>query len=117
MVQTEKFEHFIPTFEGAGAQNGYKREIPNKYTEMRDDRLMNSLIKTYALESKDDNGKSTGNFFFDKAAAEAVSSEVVHTHRDLSGNQLKGFLDEHFETTWEHFDVNNDNLVEVERMP
>ena len=26
-------------------------------------------------------------------------------------------MSEHFDDTWTHFDVNNDSLIEVERMP
>ena len=54
-VQTEKFENFSPKFDEAlgfdeKLGGGYKREVPEQYTEERDDRLMNSLIKNYALE-------------------------------------------------------------------
>ena len=80
MVQLDRFEHFVPKFEGAGAQGGYERKMPSEFTEMRDDRLMNSLIGTYALEMKDESGDPNGHFFFDKDAARAASTEVVHTH-------------------------------------
>jgi len=79
-VQLNKFENFVPNFDGADAAKGYYREVPEEFTEERDDRLMNSLIKTYALEMKDDNGRPSGHFFFDRDAARAVSNEVVHTH-------------------------------------
>ena len=36
------------------AHGGYNRVIPNRFTEERDDRLMNTLIKQYAREVKDD---------------------------------------------------------------
>jgi len=79
---------------------------------------MNSLIKTYAIEMKDEKGAPSGFFFLDKDGAYKVSKEVVDTHMkfDVKATQKK-FLDEHFKETWEHFDVNKDNLVEVERMP
>lgn len=54
----------------------------------------------------------------DKDGAYKVSKEVVDTHMkfDKKENQAK-FLKDHFKETWEHFDVNKDGIVEVERMP
>jgi len=66
---------------------------------------------------KDDSGRPSGHFFFDKEAARSASSEIVHTHYKYDDKKTESFLKEHFNSTWEHFDVNNDNLVEVERMP
>ena len=53
------------------------------------------------------------NFFFDKKAAQAAAKEVVKDH--ASNDQ--SILQNNFEDTWNHFDVNKDALVEVERMP
>jgi hypothetical protein len=113
----EQIDHFVPGFDGALA-GGYSRAMPFQYTEERDDRLMNSLIKTYAIEMKGDGGQPSGFFFLDKEGARAVSKEVVDTHMkfDKKADQKK-FLDDHFKETWEHFDVNKDGIVEVERMP
>jgi|TARA_B110000285_G_scaffold215407_1_gene261712 hypothetical protein len=74
---------------------------------------MRSLIENYAIEMKDKNDKPTGNFFFDKKAAQAAAKEVVKDH--ASNDQ--SILQNNFEDTWNHFDVNKDALVEVERMP
>jgi hypothetical protein len=74
---------------------------------------MRSLIENYAIEMKDKDGKPTGNFFFDKAAAKSAAKEVVATH----GSNDKSIIENNFEDTWNHFDVNKDALVEVERMP
>ena len=43
-VQLDDFEHFPANFDGAEAGEGYKRAVPDRFTEQRDDRLMNSLI-------------------------------------------------------------------------
>jgi hypothetical protein len=79
---------------------------------------MNSLIENYALEMKDSNGAPTGHFFFDKDAAKAVSTEVVNTHMQFKNKgEAATFLDSRFNDTFDHFDVNKDKLIEVERMP
>ena len=116
-LESEKFEHFTPSFNDAEAQGGYSRRVPDTFMAERDDRLMNSLISTYALEMKDENGQPSGHFFFDRDAARSASAEVVHTHFNYNDSKTESWLRDNFGSTWDHFDVNKDNLVEVERMP
>ena len=72
---------------------------------------MNSLITQYAREVKKD-GKLTGQMFLNKEDAQNVSNEVTKDHKkDTATDSVD------FEGTWKHFDINNDGLVEVERMP
>tara|TARA_B110000285_G_C14897649_1_gene501638 strand:- start:123 stop:404 length:282 start_codon:yes stop_codon:yes gene_type:complete len=85
------------------------REVPLQYTAERDDRLMNSLITKYAREVKNADGMSA--LFLNEADAKAVSEEVVNNHKA----DIAGTVD--FDATWNHFDINHDGLVEVERMP
>ena len=108
----------IPAYmDGSPAAGGYTRVIPEEYTEERDDRLMNSLIKNYAREIKQD-GKLTGAFFCNKDDAFAASTEVVSTHFKYTREKAAQWLKKNtFEDTWNHYDVNKDGLVEVERMP
>ena len=91
--------------------------MPANFVEERDDRLMNSMIAAYALEMKDDKGQPSGHFFFDKDSARSAAAEVVATNYKWSAGQTEGYLKENFDNTWDHFDVNKDSLVEVERMP
>jgi hypothetical protein len=113
-VQLGGIDAFSPVYSDTEAQGGYSRVVPARYTEERDDTLMKSLIQNYAIEMKDKNGKPSGHFFFDKAAAKDASTEVCNTSAPKSAAQLLG---DKFEETWTHFDVNKDGLVEVERMP
>ena len=109
-----------------GHDSGYERVIPPQFEEERDDRLMHSMIKNYAREVKHD-GELTGHLFLNKADAKAAAQEVVSNHggadrkRDYDAGNESGDLEEQegdrFEETWNHFDVNKDGLVEVERMP
>ena len=98
---------------GSDSLNDYTRSMPARFTQERDDRLMNSLIKTYAREIKQE-GKQTGQMFLNKEDALAVSQEVLKTHGPNNAQAEDG---PDFESTWNHFDVNKDGLVEVERMP
>jgi len=78
---------------------------------------MRSMITTYAAEEKDEDGVPNGNFFLNKASAERALTEVVGTHKGLSGKNLKAYVTEYFPRTWAHFDVNGAGMVGVEVMP
>ena len=95
------------------AHGGYTRDVPHRFTAERDDRLMNSMIQTYAREITKD-GEKTGHMFLNHDDAWAASQEVIATHTQHNAVQA-GKAE--FENVWNHFDVNHDNLVEVERMP
>ena len=70
--------------DGSPAHGGYDRVIPKRFTEERDDRLMNSLVGKYAREVKVD-GKLTGAMFCNKDDARNVFNEVMRTHSGKMG--------------------------------
>ena len=73
---------------------------------------MASLIKDYAREIK--HGKElTGHMFLNRADALAASNKIRTDHKNANRNAEE----DTFDATWKHFDVNNDGLIEVERMP
>ena len=111
------YEEIAAVNEGSPAFDNYERKIPDQFSQERDDRLMHSLITNYAREIKRD-GKLTGAFFLNKDDAFAASTEFVSTHFNYSTEKAQKWLkDNTFEDTWNHFDVNHDGLVEVERFP
>ena len=97
-----------------GYHGEIKRNTPERFHAERDDRLMNSLINNYAREIKKD-GEDSGHFFLAHDDAQAACAEVAKSHgqHDARADEDK----ERFEEVWNHFDVNHDGLVEVERMP
>ena len=99
---------------GSPAGDGYTRDIPARFTLERDDRLMNSLIGGYAREVMID-GKKSGQMFCNLADAQGVIAEVIKTHPGMGYTKSSGDID--VEGAFEHFDVNKDGLIEVERMP
>ena len=88
---------------------------------------MRSMIEQYALEEKtkvvehDDGTKSggepTGKFWMDFNTSKAAASEVLGTHKGLSGGALSSYLDTYFEKAWGHFDVNLTGTIEVIKLP
>ena len=112
-----RYDEIPASMDGSPADGGYERVVPEQFTAERDDRLMNSLISNYAREVKQD-GKLTGAMFCNKDDAFAAATEVVSTHFKYSTEKAAKWLkDNTFADTWNHYDVNKDGLVEVERMP
>merc|ERR1719223_100597 len=123
MVQLSKWDGpeygEVPAYmDGAETSGGYKIAMPERFDAERDDRFMNSMIKNYARWITSD-GQNTGHFFLNHDDAFAASQEVVTNHMKFSDAKAKAFLgvDDKFEETWNHFDVNHDGLLEVERSP
>jgi hypothetical protein len=95
-------------------EHDYVRKIPERFSQERDDRLMNSLISNYALEMRKD-GVASGLFYLDKEGAYDAAEEIINTHYKL--DDKKTVLKSKFNKVWKHFDVNNDGYIEVERCP
>ena len=105
----------------------YERVTTPRFSQDGDDIFMRSMIEQYALEEKtkvvehDDGTKSggepTGKFWMDFNTSKAAASEVLGTHKGLSGGALSSYLDTYFEKAWGHFDVNLTGTIEVIKMP
>merc|ERR1711988_173126 len=95
----------------------YIRVIPAHFSAGSDDLFMRSMLTTYAQEGKVKDGSPNGDFFLDEANAKAAASEVLGTHKGLSGAALSEYLKTYFPRTWAHFDVNKAGKVGVEVMP
>merc|ERR1711988_1781545 len=96
------------------AHGGYKRVVPERFTEERDDQLMESVIEKYAREIKVE-GKLTGTMMLNLEDAKALAAEVKSTHKDMGYyKQVDGMS---VDDAFNHFDVNHDGLIEAERAP
>ena len=98
-------------------EEGYHRAIPAYFSGDSDDLFMRSMCKTYALEGKNKDGSPNGNFVMDEATTRAAASEVLGTHKGLSGDAKKKYLDTYFPRTFAHFDVTKGGKIEVAKMP
>ena len=81
-------------------EEGYHRVIPAHFSGDDDDLFMRSMCKTYALEGKNKDGSPNGNFQMDEAVTRAAASEVLETHKGLTGDAKKKYLDTYFPRTW-----------------
>jgi hypothetical protein len=78
---------------------------------------MHSVIKNHATEAATAEGKPKGEFNVNKAGARHLASEILETHMGLKGEKAEAYLNENFDKTWTHFDVNGEGKVEAARMP
>ncbi len=51
--------------------------MPDRFSDSKDDLLMRSLIRTYAIEGRASDGKPTGKFYLDFNGVKGVAKEVV----------------------------------------
>ena len=109
------WEHHKP--EDNPHPGAYVRVIPAFFSGDSDDLFMRSMLNTYALEKKNKDGSPTGNFVLDEAAARAAASEVLTTHKGMTGDAKANYLNTYFPKAWGHFDVNRTGQVEVIKMP
>ena len=110
-------EFFKVTEAGKLGGGGYERVTTPRFAADSDDIFMRSMVEQYALEGKNKDGSPNGQFWMDEAAARSAASEVLHTHRGLTGKAREAYLKTYFPRTWAHFDVNRSGKVEAIKMP
>ena len=94
----------------------YDRKVPEIYTGSGDDKLMESLIKKYAVEGNT-NGSPNGQFYITRPALENVAKEVIGTHLKMTGEELEAFAQSRVPKLWSHFDVLNEGFLDVAKVP
>merc|ERR1712054_625493 len=105
----------VPAYmDKSDAAGGYTRVVPERFTEERDDQLMESVIEKYAREIKV-NGKLTGTMMLNLEDAKALAAEVMSTHKDMGYYKQVDAMS--VDDAFNHFDVNHDGLIEAERAP
>jgi len=94
----------------------YDRKVPDLYTGAGDDKLMESLIKKYAVEGNK-NGVPNGEFYITKNGLDNVAKEVIGTHLNMKGDELDAYAKSRVPKLWSHFDVLNEGFLDVAKVP
>ena len=118
-------DYFFPFEKGMLGAEEYQRVVPARFEGDGDDIFMRSVIRNYALEGKDKKkGKDgeevevpNGKFFLDEVQSKALATEVLTTHKGLSGANLKKYLDTYWTKSWGHFDVNQTGMIDAAAAP
>ena len=116
----EEVDHsgeFFHSFESGKLDDAYTRVVPARFSGDSDDLFMRSMIENYALEGKNKDGSPNGSFWMDESSARSAASEVLQTHKSLTGAAKDKYLNTYFGKAWGHFDVNRGGMIEVIKMP
>jgi len=95
----------------------YQRKYPEGFDDESPNKFVHHILREYALEEKNNNGAPTGNFFMNKKWTQVASKEVLQKQKKLEGEALEKYMNQYFGRTWEHFDVNEKNMLDALDMP
>jgi hypothetical protein len=101
----------------SGRADGYVRALPERFSADSDDLFMRSMISTYATEGENKDGSGDGKFSLTQKQAKAAATEVIGTHKGLSGPAAEAYLGTYWQKAWGHFDVNQSGAINVARSP
>jgi len=79
---------------------------------------MRSVISTYAVEGRGDNGNPNGKFFITKSDMNSLVDEVLTNNMGFTDAQKKKlYADERVPHLWEHFDMFGKGYLPVDEVP
>ena len=130
-VQTGKVEETAADFEGFKAdlhgfvgnnhnegqwKDAYERKIPENFNNDDDhhvDNFTKNVLERFATEGVTDGGKPNGKFFITKDQSKQLAQEVIETHLGMKGVEKDNFMKKHFSESWEHYDVNDEGVLDA----
>ena len=104
---------FQPGQSGKIGGGDYTRVTPARFAADSDDIFMRSVIQNYAQEGQDKDGGANGVFTLTNSSAQALASEVLATHKSITGAALSKYLDTYWAKAWGHFDVNRTGSIPI----
>ena len=127
-LEEHKFEEslgdrveYTPDYSGFGGNNheggnwrdAYEREVPEHLTGDTADTFTQKMIKEFAIEDQDEEGKPNGTFLVTHDKTRDAATEVLATHLNLKDKAATEYLDKYFEAVWKHMDVNETGKLEA----
>ena len=73
-----------------------------------DDEFLQKVFHHYYTRAKDEKGFQTGKKVLTKGWAREASRDVVMNWGHMTAEDADAYLNENFDATWRHFDVNNE---------
>ena len=100
----------------SGFNDAYDPSV-TKYAEAgdpaMDDEFLQKVFHNYYTRAKDEKGFQTGKKVLTKGWAREASRDVVMNWGHMTKEDAEAYLQENFEATWEHYDVNNEGQIPV----
>lgn len=97
----------------------YDRVLPTHFDSTdKDDLLMRSIISTYSVEGKGDDGKPNGKFFITRSDMNGLVDEVLTNNMGFKDQSKKiKYADENVPKIWSHFDMFGKGYIKAEEVP
>ena len=86
---------------------------PARFAADSDDLFMRSVVNNYSTEGKNDDGSGNGVFTMNEAQAKALATEVIGTHKSLTGAAATAYFGSYWAKAWGHFDVNRTGSIPI----
>ena len=74
---------------------------------------MRKVLNEYALEKKTEKGEPSGQFFMNQATTKDLSRDMIMKVKNIDRTKADQYLQQYFQRTWDHFDVNKENLLDA----
>ena len=86
---------------------------PARFSADSDDLFMRSVVNNYSTEGKNDDGSGNGVFTMSEGQAKALATEVLGTHKSITGPALTAYFGNYWGKAWGHFDVNRTGSIPI----
>ena len=104
---------YQPGQSGKLGGGSYDRVTPARFAADNDDIFMRSVVQNYAQEGSWKDGEPTGVFTLSESSARALATEVIGTHKAITGAAAATYLDTYWAKAWGHFDVNRTGNIPI----
>ena len=96
----------------------YVRNIPELYGEESPNKFMHIILTQFALEGKKEDGQPNQVFKMNQKETQRAGRMIVEKYKKIEDKKkLDEYMGQFFNRTWEHFDVNNDGMLDATDMP
>ena len=84
------------------------------YNGADEDEIMDNIFSRFSKEGRTTSGHKTGQKLLMKDDAKIASGMILEAAHKLTPVQVPGYLDQHFEDSWDHFDQNHEGWIRYE---
>ena len=79
-----------------------------------EDEIMDNIFSRFAKEGRTPSGHKTGQKLLMKDEAKLAAGTILEAAHKLKPSEVPGWLDSHFEDSWNHFDQNHEGWIRYE---
>jgi len=84
------------------------------YNGADEDEIMDNIYSRFSKEGRTPSGHKTGQKLLMKDEAKLAAGTVLEAAHKLKPAEVPGYLEQNFETAWNHFDQNHEGWIRYE---